>query len=242
MEPSMSEVASLLAASKEEMQYEGHIEGFAAYAPQKDWEEYSATSRIINDYIDLANDGFPPESSEWHTALNDVGQARLQLCSNAEVELKQRISTSVAHLEADKRDLAAALAAVKDVEEALKTAEDAAHRAKWLERMEKLSAIVEAIGNPQDFLEAEWGFAMERLPYIANAASTWHTNFESLIEAEAQQRVQETLVRHNFASIEEMERRVTTETGNVETTAQALRDEVYARDEARTYHAKPVHH
>jgi hypothetical protein len=90
------DVASLLAASNEEMQYKGHIEGFAAYAPQKDWEEYSATSRIINDYIDLAN--------------------------------------------------------------------------------------------------------------------------------------------------EEMERRVTTASGNVETTAQALHTEAYARDEARTYHAKPVHH
>src|SRR3954453_3883404 len=34
-----AEVASLLAASREEVQYEGHVEGFAAYAPPKDWDE-----------------------------------------------------------------------------------------------------------------------------------------------------------------------------------------------------------
>jgi hypothetical protein len=236
------EVASLLAASKEEMNFEGHIEGFAAYAPQKDWEEYSFATRTINSYIDLANDGFPPDSSEWHRALNDVGQARNQLCSNAEVELNQRISSRAAHLEADKRDLAAALAAVKDVEEAQKTAEEAEHRAKWLEAMKMLSEVVEVIGNPHDFLEAEAGFAMERLTHLTLAASTLKADFGSFIEAEAQYMVQVTLAAHGFASAAEMERRVTTASGNVEATAQALHTEEWARGQARTYHAKPIHH
>jgi hypothetical protein len=236
------EVASLLAASKEEMTYEGHIQGFAAYAPQKDWEEYTFATRTINSYIDLVNGGFPPDSSEWHTALNDVGHARNQLCSNAEVELNQRISARAAHLEADKRDLAAALAAVKDVEEAQKAAEEAEHRAKWLEAMKMLAEVVEVIGNPHDFLEAEVGFAIERLTHLTLAASTLKADFGSFIEAEAKYMVQVTLAAHHFASAEEMERRVTTASGNVEATAQALHTEVYARDQARTYHAKPIHH
>jgi hypothetical protein len=235
------EVASLLAASKEEVTYEGHVEGVASYA-LADWEEYSFAARTINSYIDLANAGFPPDSSEWHTALNDVGQARNQLCSNAEVELNQRISARAAHLDADKRDLAAALAAVKDVEEAQKVAEEAEHRAKWLEAMKMLSEVVEVIGNPHEFLEAEAGFAIEHLTHLALAASTLKADFGSFIEAEAEYMVQVTLASHGFASAGEMERRVTTASGNVEATAQELHNEVYARDEARTYHAKPIHH
>ncbi len=235
------ELVGLLAASEEEMSYEGHIEGFAWYA-QKDWEAYSFATQTINSYIDLAKDGFPPDSSEWHTALNDVGQARNQLCSNAEVELNQRISARAAHLEADKRDLAAALTAVKDVEQAQQAAEEAEHRAKWLEAMKLLSEVVEVIGNPYDFVEAEAGFAIERMTHLALAASTLKTDFGSFIEAEAQYMVQVTLASHGFASAEEMERRVTTASGNVEETAHALHTEVYARDEARKYHAEPIHH
>jgi hypothetical protein len=236
------EVAGLLAASKEEMAYEGHIEGFAAYAPQKDWEEYSFTTRTINSYIDLADAGYPPDASEWHRALNEVGEARNQLCSNAEVELNQRISARAAHLEADKRDLAAALAAVKDVEEAKQVAEEAEHRAKWLEAMKMLSEVVEVIGNPHDFLEAETGFAIEHLTHLTLAASTLKADFGSFIQAEAQYMVQVTLAAHGFGSTEEMERRVTTASGNAEATAQDLHTEVYARNEARTYHAQPIHH
>ena len=54
------EVAGLLAASKEEMAYEGPIEAFCAAYAQKDWEEYSGATHVINDYIDLANAGEPP--------------------------------------------------------------------------------------------------------------------------------------------------------------------------------------
>jgi len=54
--------------------------------------------------------------------------------------------------------------------------------------------------------------------------------------------VQVTLAAHGFGSTEEMERRVTTASGNVEATAEDLHSVVYARDEARTYHAKPIHH
>jgi hypothetical protein len=54
--------------------------------------------------------------------------------------------------------------------------------------------------------------------------------------------VQVTLASHGFGSTEEMERRVTTASGNVEATAQDLHSLVYARDEARTYHAKPFPH
>jgi hypothetical protein len=39
-----------------------------------------------------------------------------------------------------------------------------------------------------------------------------------------------------------MERRVTTASGNVEATAQDLHSLVYARDEARAYYEKPIHH
>lgn len=235
------EVAGLLAASKEEMAYEGHIEGFAAYA-QKDWGEYSFTTHTINSYIDLANAGYPPDASEWHRALTEVGEARNQLCSNAEVELNQRISARAAHLEADKRDLAAALAAVKDVEEAKQVAEEAEHRAKWLEAMKGLSEVVEVIGNPHDFLEAETGFAIEHLTHLTLAASTLKADFGSFIQAEAQYMVQVTLAAHGFGSTEEMERRVTTASDNVAATAQDLHTLVYARNEARTYHAKPIHH
>jgi Domain of unknown function (DUF4157) len=237
-----SPATRLLAASKEEMAYAGPIEGFAAYAPQKDWEEYSFTTLTINSYIDLADAGYPPDASEWHRALNEVGEARNQLCSNAEVELNQRISARAAHLEADKRDLAAALAAVKAVEEAEQVAEEAEHRAKWLEAMKILSEVVEVIGNPHDFLEAETGFAIERVTHIALAASTLKADFGSFIRAETQYMVQVTLAAHNFGSTEEMERRVTTASGNVEATAQDLHSEVYARNKARTYHAKPIHH
>ena len=164
------EVAGLLAASKEEMAYEGHVQGFAAYA-QKDWEEYTSGLHTINSYIDLANDGVPgdpPPASEWRRALAELGEARKQLCNNAEVELNGRISARAAHLEADKRDLAAVLAAVKDVEEAEQTAEEAEHRAKWLEAMKMVSEVVEAIGNPHDFVEAEAGFA-SRAPDTSHA-------------------------------------------------------------------------
>jgi hypothetical protein len=236
------EVANLLAASKEEMTYEGHIQGFAAYATQQDWDDYTFGTRTINSYIDLANDGFPPDASEWHRALNDVGQARNQLCSNAEYELNQRISARAAHLEADKRDVAAALAAVKDVEEAQQAAEEAEHRAKWLEAMKMLSEVVEVIGNPHEFLEAEVGFALQHLTHLALAASTLKADFGSFIQAEAQYMVQVTLASHGFASAEEMERRVATASDNIEATAQALHDEVSGRDEARKYHAQPIHH
>jgi hypothetical protein len=118
------EVAGLLAASKEEMAYAGSVESFCGgYAP-KDWEEYSGATHVINDYIDLANDGVPgdpPPASEWRRALAELGDARKQLCNNAEVELNKRISATAAHLGADKRDLAAVLAAVKDVAEAEQT-------------------------------------------------------------------------------------------------------------------------
>src|SRR5262249_4948263 len=93
---SADEVAGLLAASNEEMAYKGHIEGFAADAPQKDWEEYSDTSRIINDYIELANAGEPPDATEWHRALGEVGAARNVLTANAEVGLNQRIAATAA--------------------------------------------------------------------------------------------------------------------------------------------------
>ena len=236
------EVAGLLAASKEEMAYEGHIEGFAAYAPQKDWEEYSFGTHTINSYIDLAVAGYPPDASEWHRALNELGEARNQLCSNAEVELNQRISARAAHLEANKRDLETALAAVKDVEEAEQVAEEAEHRAKWLEAMKMLSEVVEVIGNPHDFLEPEAGFAIERLTHLTLAASTLKADFGSFIQAEAQYMVQVTLAAHGFGSTEEMERRVTNASGNVDATAQDLHSLVYARNEASTYHAKPIPH
>jgi hypothetical protein len=240
------EVAGLLAASKEEMAYEGHIQGTCGgYAPQKDWEEYSFGLHTINSYIDLANDGVPgdpPPASEWRQALNALGEARKQLCNNAEVELNKRISATAPHLEADKRDLAAVLAAVKDVEEAQQVAEEAEHRAKWLEAMKMVSEVVEAIGNPHDFVEAEAGFAMERLTHLTLAASTLKADFGSFIQAEAQYMVQVTLASHGFGSTEEMERRVTTASGNVEATAQDLHSLVYARDEARTYYEKPIPH
>ena len=54
--------------------------------------------------------------------------------------------------------------------------------------------------------------------------------------------VQVTLALHGFGSTEEMERRVTTASGNVEATAQDLHSLVYARDEARTYYEKPIPH
>ena len=108
-----------------------------------------------------------------------------------------------AHLEADKRDLAAVLAAVKDVEEAEQTAEEAEHRAKWLEAMKMVSEAVEAIGNPHDFVEAEAGFAMERLTHLTLAASTLKADFGSFIQAEAQYMVQVTLASHGFGSTEE---------------------------------------
>jgi hypothetical protein len=237
------EVAGLLAASKEEMAYGGPVESFCGgYAPHKDWEEYSGATHMINDYIDLAGAGEPPPESEWRRALNEVGEARNQLCSNAEVELKQQILARTAHLGADKRDLAAALAAVKDVEEAEQVAEEAEHRTKWLEVMEKLSDLVEAIGNPHDFVEAEAGFAVERVTHIALAASTFKADFGSFIQAEAQYMVQVTLASHGFGSTQELERRVTTASDNVEATAEDLHSVVYALDEARTYHAKPIHH
>jgi hypothetical protein len=238
------EVAGLLAASKEEMAYEGHVQGFAAYA-QKDWEEYTSGLHTINSYIDLANDGVPgdpPPASEWRRALAELGEARKQLCNNAEVELNGRISARAAHLEADKRDLAAVLAAVKDVEEAEQTAEEAEHRAKWLEAMKMVSEVVEAIGNPHDFVEAEAGFAMERLTHLTLAASTLKADFGSFIQAEAQYMVQVTLASHGFGSTEEMERRVTTASGNVEATAEDLHSLVYARNEAGTYYEKPIPH
>ena len=119
------------------MAYEGHIQGSCGgYAP-KDWEEYSFGLHTINSYIDLANDGVPgdpPPASEWHRALAELGEARKQVCNNAEVELNKRISATAAHLEADKRDLAAALAAVKDVEEAEQVAKEAEHRASGSRR------------------------------------------------------------------------------------------------------------
>jgi hypothetical protein len=239
---SADEVAGLLAASKEEMAYKGAIEAFCAAYARKDWEEYSGTTHVINDYINLAGAGDPPPASEWHRALNEVGQARNQLCSNAEVELNQRISARATHLDADKRDLAAALAAVKDVEEAEQVAEEAEHRAKWLEAMKVLSEVVEVIGNPHDFVEAEAGYAVERVTHIALAASTAKTDFGSFIQAESQYMVQVTLAAHGFGSTEELRRRVTTASGNVEATAEDLHSVVYARDEARTYHAKPIHH
>jgi hypothetical protein len=76
--------------------------------------------------------------------------------------------------------------------------------------MEKVSDLVEVIGNPHDFVEAEAGFAMERLTHLTLAASTLKADFESFIHAEGQYMVQVTLVSHGFASPEEMERRVTT--------------------------------
>ena len=197
------EVAGLLAASKEEMAYAGSVEAFCGgYAPQKDWEEYSFGLHTINSYIDLANDGVPgdpPPASEWHQTLNELGEARNQLCSNAEVELNERISARAAHLEADKRDLAAVLAAVKDVEEAEQVAEEAEHRAKWLEAMKMVSEVVEVIGNPHDFVEAETGFAIERLTHLTLAASTLKADFGSFIQAEAQYMVQVTLASHHSA-------------------------------------------
>jgi hypothetical protein len=239
------EVAGLLAASKEEMAYEGHIQGSCGgYAP-KDWEEYSFGLHTINSYIDLANDGVPgdpPPASEWHRALAELGDARKQVCNNAEVELNKRISATAAHFEADKRDLERVLAAVKDVEEAEQVAKEAEHRASWLEAMKMLSEVVEAIGNPHDFVEAEAGFAIERVTHIALAASTFRADFESFISAEAQYMVQVTLASHGFGSTEEMKGRVTTALGNVEATAQDLHSLVYARNEARTYYEKPIPH
>ena len=236
------EVAGLLATSKEEMAYAGSVESFCGgYAP-KDWGEYSGTTGVINDYINLAGAGEPPPESEWRQALKDVGNARIQVCNNAEVELNQRISARAAHLEADKRDLEKVLAAVKDVEESEQVAKDAEHRAKWLEAMKMLSEVVEVIGNPHDFVEAEAGFAMERLTHLTLAASTLKADFGSFIQAEAQYMVQVTLASHGFGSTEEMERRVTTASGNVEATAQDLHSLVYARDEARAYYEKRIHH
>jgi hypothetical protein len=234
-----AQVDGLLAASKEEMAYEGHIEGFASYA-QKDWKEYSFTIHTIDSYIDLAKSGYPPDASEWRRALKEVGEARNQLCSNAEVELKQRISARAAQLEADKRDLAAALAAVKDVAEAKHVAEEAEHRAKWLEAMKMLSEVVEVIGNPHELLEA--GSAIQRLTHLTLAASTLKADFGSFIQAEAQYMVQVTLAAHGFGSAEEMNRRVTTASGNAAATAEDLHTLVYARDEASKYHAKPIYH
>ena len=108
--------------------------------------------------------------------------------------------------------------------------------------MEKVSDLVEVIGNPHDFVEAEAGFAVERTTHMALAASTLKVDFGSFVEAEAQYMVQVTLASHGFGSTEELKRRVTTASGNVEATAEDLHSVVYALDEARTYHAKPIHH
>jgi hypothetical protein len=78
--------------------------------------------------------------------------------------------------------------------------------------------------------------------HIALAASTFRADFESFISAEAQYMVQVTLASHGFGSTEEMERRVTTASGNVEATAEDLHSLVYARNEARTYYEKPIPH
>jgi hypothetical protein len=98
------------------------------------------------------------------------------------------------------------------------------------------------IGNPHDFLEAETGFAMERLTHLTLAASTLKADFGSFIQAEAQYMVQVTLAAHGFGSTEEMNRRVTTASGNAAATAGDLHTLVHARNEASTYHAKPIHH
>jgi hypothetical protein len=166
------------------MAYEGPLEGFCGgYAP-KDWGEYSFDLHTIETYIYQADAGDPPPADEWHRALAELGNARIQVCNNAEVELNQRISARAVHLEADKRDLEKALAAVKDVEEAEQVAKEAEHRAKWLEAMKMLSEVVEVIGNPHDFLEPEAGFAVERVTHIGLAASRLKADFGSFIEAE----------------------------------------------------------
>lgn len=228
------DLTNLLAWSREELKGAGTVESLGSYAPN-DYQEYTFAVQTINSYVELSEAGEEVDSQEWHRALNELGQARNGLASNAEVVLRQRMAERTANFASEKAELHRVLAALEDVKQAEDDAEGAEHVAGWIEHVKQAAEIVEVFESLHEP-------SPEKILVLTNAASTLKFGFESFVAAEGQYFVQVTLAAHGFASAQELAARVKTAPDNLSQAGEALHSEAYFFSLAKYYHELPIHH
>lgn len=96
----------LVAAARKELELDGDMEQIAAFALD-DYQKYQEERRILADFVDSAESNNPNESvpapDAWHTELQLIGNARLDLCNNARVALEFRVKAAEEHLELERQ-------------------------------------------------------------------------------------------------------------------------------------------
>ncbi len=216
----------LRAASQTEVDAEGQLQSLGSYAPD-DWRSFMDYVHMIHEYIALADGGEPPPDDVWRDGLHQLGDARRQLANNADVVIRDHIEQRTAGLESARHDLAAVLAALNDVEQAIHDGDEA----------ERLSHLVLKLKDLAEFAEE---------PTLGHA---WHVvhgeKSDELIEQGignlGQYGVELTLASHGFSSVEELHRRVSGATEQVTDAAQALHFELQLHEDALRYYDWPAY-
>jgi hypothetical protein len=220
--------ATLLAASRNEIEHGGVVEMLGAYA-LNDWRDYSGAMHVINDYIALYERGEPPPDAEWQRALYELGDARRMVANNADVVIRQHIDQRVAHLASAKRELANLIAAIEDVERSEKQNEEASHALEWIMTLKDIAEFAE---HP----------SFERAVEIAATRYSFDAALEHGVENLAQYYHLTVLAAHGVASIEELKSRLGNATHQVTAAAEALQTEYYLHSKAQEYYDWPAYH
>jgi hypothetical protein len=216
----------LRTASQAEVGAEAHLQSLGSYAPD-DWHAFMEYVRMIQQYIELADAGEPPPDDVWRDGLYQLGSARRQLANNADVVLRQHIETRTANLAGAKHDLAAVIAALDDVEQAIHDSEEAQHLAHLVFKLKDLAEFAEkpSLGHAWHVVHGE------------KSADLIEQGIGNL----GQYNVLVTLASHGFASIEELHRRMSSATEQVQEAAQALQFELQLHEEAQKYYDWPAY-
>jgi hypothetical protein len=216
----------LRAASQAEVGAEGHLQSFGSYA-EPAWQAFIANVQMINQYISLADAGEPPPDDVWRDGLHDLGEARRELANNADVVIRQHIEARTANLAATKHDLATVIAALEDVEQAIHDSEEAQHLAHLVFKLKDLAEFAE-----KPSLGGAW--------HIVHGEKSDDLIVQGIGNL-GQYGVDLTLVQHGFASVEELHRRVSSATEQVQEAAQALQFELQLHEDAQKYYDWPAY-
>jgi hypothetical protein len=216
----------LHAASQTELDHGSLTQQIGSLA-LSDWERYDGSMRVVMDYVALADRGEPPPEDEWHRALHELADDRRVLANNAEVVLRGQITDWEQHLAANRHDLGQVIAALEDVEKAVRDNEDATHLAHLVLKLKDLAEFAE---HP----------SVGKAAHVVGIGNTGDHLIEQGIENLANYQYLVVLASHGVGSKEELQRRVESANQQVIAAAQALHQLYYLRDVAEQAYAIPA--
>ncbi len=222
-----AEATALHTASRAEIDHAGVMEQLASYAPA-DWQQYSGSLHVINDYVGLFQHGEAPPDNEWHRALHELGEDRRQLANNADVVIREHIQQRIAHLDSARRELRQLIAALQDVEQAESDNEEAMH-------------LVHLVMNLKDLAEFAEHPSPERVANILTKRYSYDALIERGIENLANYQFMVVLASHGVASKQELQSRLGSAAQEVGAAAEALQFEYHLHGKAEEYYAWPAH-